>query len=364
MKNQNLFMLIGIILLGLFSSCKKDDAQPDPTPPTPASNVVLVEYNINKATTWHADSIYVIPHSLQIDAILTIQPGCIVKFKDQAGLLILDNGKISAIGTQEKIILFTSFKHDAAGGDTNKDGDASSPAPGDWFQIDLRDHQLHSQFQFCHFLYGGNVEYSGVLILGTQQSNVEYCHFAYNLSYVNYPNVIGALAAEGADPSCVVENNYFYENTAPISIDGHFSLNNSNSFFHPLDQTVGNFYNGIFVYGQDIIAHNTTWEETEVAFVILYDGFEVWDNYSLTLGDNVVLKMMEGAMLDIQQNALLINAQGSGVVFTSFKDDDAKGDTNGDGDLTFPPPANDWLGIYNNDYFYTWPNIHYSKNDF
>ncbi len=61
-----------------------------------------------------------------------------------------------------------------------------------------------------------------------------------------------------------------------------------------------------------------------------------------------MLKFYSDAMLDIQLDAELYNAQGVGVYFTSFKDDSNKGDTNGDGNLTFPPSDEEWLGIYNN----------------
>ena len=150
------------------------------------------------------------------------------------------------------------------------------------------------------------------------------------------------------------------------SINGHLSIDNSNVFSNPNDASQTNTYNGIFVHGQDIISHSPTWQETEVAYVIQYDGFEIWDTFSLTLGDNVVLKFVTGAMFDIQIGAGLINNQGVGVFFTSFKDDGHKGDTNGDANAT-TPTATEWSGIYNNkltDYFYTWSNILFSKNDF
>ena len=103
-----------------------------------------------------------------------------------------------------------------------------------------------------------------------------------------------------------------------------------------------------------------------MAYVIQYGSFEIWDTYSLTLGDNVVLKFYADAKLDLQIGSELINNQGTGVFFTSIKDDSHKGDTNGDGNAT-SPSSTEWLGIYNNqefNYFYTWSNILFSKNDF
>ncbi|MBN1339436.1 MAG: hypothetical protein JXA03_08935 [Bacteroidales bacterium] len=53
------------------------------------------------------------------------------------------------------------------------------------------------------------------------------------------------------------------------------------------------------------------------------------------------------------------------MLFTSIKDDSAKGDTNGDGNATSPADY-DWNGVYNNDVntggdYYTWPNILYDS---
>ena len=362
MKTKNLIYLSIVLMVGLVS-CEKDDPAP-PAPPAPQSNVVIVDYNIFNPAIWYSDSIYLIPNTVKVDASLTIQPGTIIKLQADAGIEVWGNGTINAIGLQDSVIIFTSEKDDI-GGDTNKDLAGSVPNSGDWNLVDLGD-QNGSQFKYCVFRYGGNEDYFGVLGLGNNYSKVEYCTFTANDTYVNGDDFYGVLAAQDADPTTIIKYNTFYNNTVPLSINGHLSIDNSNVFSNPNDASQTNTYNGIFVHGQDIISHSTTWEETEVAYVIQYDGFEIWDNFSLTLGDNVVLKFYTGAMLDLQIGSELINNQGVGVFFTSFKDDGHKGDTNGDADAT-SPSSTEWLGIYNNqpvNYFYTWSNILFSKNDF
>ncbi|MCK5171382.1 MAG: hypothetical protein KAQ75_16000 [Bacteroidales bacterium] len=359
MKFKNLFYLCIILLIG-FASCSEDDPKPEPS----NSNIVIVDYGITEPTIWYADSIYVIPKSVYVDAVLTIEAGTIIKFYADASLQVWSNGTINAIGTQLLPIIFTSIKDDI-GGDTNEDLISTSPNSGDWNIVDLGS-QNGSQFKYCVFTYGGYDNYSGVLELGENYSKVEYCIFANNSTYVHGNVYRGALAAQDADPTTIIKYNTFYNNTVPLSINGHLSIDNSNVFSNPEDATQTNTYNGIFVHGQDIISHSTIWQETELAYVIQYDGFEIWDGYSLTLGDNVVLKFMTDAMLDKQVGAEIINYNGTGVYFTSYKDDTHKGDSNGDGTST-TPTATEWKGIYNNqptNYFYTWSNILFSKNSF
>jgi len=358
MKIKSLIIL-SIVLAVSLVSCKKDDPEP-----SPSSNVVIVDYSIINSTTWYSDSVYLIPNTVMIDALLTIQAGTIIKFSAGSGLELDANGKINATGSQNAQILFTSVKDDT-GGDTNNDLAGTTPNPGDWNLVDLGS-QDGSQFKYCKFIYGGNVNYSGVLDLGENYSKVEYCIFANNSTRVNGDVYYGALAAQDADPATIISNNIYYNNTVPLSINGHMSINNTNIFSNPNDPTQTNTYNGIFVHGQDILSQNPIWQETEVAYVIQYGSFEIWDTYSLTLGDNVVLKFYADAMLDLQIGSELINNQGAGVFFTSIKDDSHKGDTNGDGNVT-SPSSEEWLGIYNNQTenpFNTWSNILFSKNDF
>lgn len=356
-------LLFSIFMLSvIFWSCDDEDPINEENNATD-SNIVVVDYFINEPRTWSADSIYLLPNGVKVDAALTIEAGTIIKFGPLETIEVWNNGTINAIGTSSNPIVFTSIKDDSKGGDVNGDEAATSPNMGDWTNIDLG-YSNGSTFRYCEFYYGGNSDHFGVLNCGTGTSTVDHCVFAFNDAYILSDEFCGALYAHDADDATTITNNTFYGNKVPITIDSHISLDNSNVFEATINsETITNTYNGIFVLTQDILNKNVTWEEKDVAFVVTYGSLEIWDNFTLTLGNDVVLKFTNGAGLDLQNASTLINFDGSGVFFTSFKDDSKKGDTNGDGDAT-SPLAGDWDGVHNSDLlaYYSWANILYSEN--
>ena len=75
---------------------------------------------------------YVVIGNMNVPAnkLLLIQPGAVVKFLGGQYLYIY--GTLMARASEGSEIVFTSFKDDEYGGDTNADGNASIPEPNDW----------------------------------------------------------------------------------------------------------------------------------------------------------------------------------------------------------------------------------------
>jgi len=315
----------------------------------------IVDGDISINVNWAENKIYIIQGDITVSSEITINPGTVVKFDEEANMNF-NNGKIIALGTSLKPIIFTSYKDDSFVGDTNGDGNSTIPDIGDWKNIHIIGESNFSQFEFCEFYYGGSDNEGTIILDNDTQVSVSNCVIAHN------NGIQGALDAGKAGIGTVIQNNIIFDNIIPLKINSDISLNNSNSFSNPANSLEGNEFNAIFIGyegSNNYISENILWQETEVPFAFPYLGLVVTPGNNLTLASGVVLKFDGGSIL--YQGDNLIGWDASEVYFTSYKDDEHGGDTNGDGPSV--GIDGDWEGIYNEGeqpgIWETWENILY-----
>lgn len=372
MRQPILYMFLCFTVF--ISSCNKDDNNNN----TCDRTVVEITTDISTPTIWEDCHVYVISvNQISVSSTLTIQPGAIVKFKDNVydnAIQVSNSGRILAEGTAAKPVVFTSYKDDAHGGDTNGDGTASTPARGDWGGIIINSNSCN--FKYCTFMYGGEGP-----SIGTGQPTLEFqsyygvidnCTFAYcgGESIYNGYGVVDARYCE--NNNFLITNSTFYGCIKPLFLSSFISVDNSNVFHNPANAAEANQLNGIFLTSTSNEATtDVSWTETEVPFV-LTGGLAIGDGMKLILAANVIIKVADLPAIGYNKISLhegTSSIEGHdlpGVAFTSYFDDSFGGDTNGDGTAS-STGSNDWYGIQDitatittNNFCYAWSNVYHA----
>ena len=216
-------------------------------------------------------------------ATVTITSGAILKFGIESRLII--NGQLTAIGTNDSRIYFTSLKDDSVGGDTNGDGLASTPAKKDW----------------------GYVEFGAGSSATLDYLTVRYSGRIWETH--------AALYAKGYTSIPVVGDNVTLTN---------------------------NWINGIEIPGGILSATPVTIPYYPATAYYMRDDLTIPEGATLVISPGTVIKTDSANALIVEGALRVLGTASNPVYFTSLSDDSVGGDT--DGQTATPVPA-DWAGI-------------------
>ncbi|MEZ5278483.1 MAG: right-handed parallel beta-helix repeat-containing protein [Opitutaceae bacterium] len=282
------------------------------------------------AVSWELSSDYaiVIEDSQIIDAgaSLTLKPGLVVKHAHYAGIYV--DGQLTAEGSAVKPIVFTDYRDDTVGGDTGHDGTDSSPAPGWWAGITVRNTGSAS-LDHCEIAYCGYYNYAGVYKSGT--GNLSLRH-----STLRKSSHAGLKLTSGYG-SFLSESNAFRDNADGIRLGLNTSFSDTTSTFE------GNSFAPVAADGG---THTTdvSWQLSPSYSIVLADSQLVGAAGSLTLMPGLVVKAVHYAGLRVSGELLALGTPGSPIHFTDYRDDAVGGDSNHDADASLPAP-HWWAGV-------------------
>jgi hypothetical protein len=326
--------------------------------PRIAVNRVNVCGSITGETTWSAENVYVIDGctvTVESGATLRIEPGTVVKLWYWDWRLRV-RGTLLSEGAAEAPVWFVSLRDDSRGGDTNGDGAATQPAPGDWGLVSFESGAV-GRLRHTYIAHGGwfsgfglraaieadanaELELDGVYISQSARGGVRSKAAALTVRRSSFTTRDDALQIEGLTPWRPLEiSDSDFTTTRAGQAAAHIWLGDHPSLLvFERNRAAGLGWNG-FVLDGDVL------RDLELRS---RDSVPLLDDTTMTVHAGANLRIAGGAVFKFHNwdwrvrvyGGLYVDGTDSEpVVFTSLRDDAIAGDTNGDGAATTAGPG-------------------------